>query len=340
MSIVPTSHSDDGLRAEALALLEAAKATPSEDNRRALASWRAQSPDHERAAVAAERFAAVVPELTRPALTRRQRWSMRLGVAWARSERSVAPLAGIAVAAVVLATVLVAPEDPVATAPIAAAPQPQTSRFETGPRQRQQLTLDDDSTVWLDWRTEVTVSFTDDARTIELKRGQAAFDVTKDPDRPLFVKTGSVTTRVTGTEFVVRQSASGVTVSVMEGSVEVLTALRNQPIALRAAQGANVAPDQSVEIIDLNPEELGTWRDGVIVLRDRPLLEALEILEPYTSYRLDTARLWDTGATVSGTFFIDRADAALLSVIQAEGLAARTERPNILVISRPRPTRP
>ncbi|MEM9530086.1 MAG: FecR domain-containing protein, partial [Pseudomonadota bacterium] len=298
-------------------------------------------PDHERAASAAERFLAAIPGLPRPAPTLRQKWSMRLGVAWARAERAVVPLAGLALAGLVLAAIMLIPQNSVAPGPAAIAQnKPATQSFETGPRQRRQLTLADETTVWLDWRSQITVRFTPQTRTIELQRGQVAFSVTKDPERPLLVQAGGVTTRVTGTEFAVRRDTAGVSVDVMEGSVEVLTALRDEPIALHAAQGVKVTPDRAAEVFDLNPEELGTWRDGIIVFRDRPLLEALRVLEPYSSYRLDTARLWDSGATVSGTFFIDRADAALLSVIQTEGLAARTQSPNTLVVTRPRPARP
>lgn len=332
--------SKDDLRDEALTLVDAAVSCASAENLEALDAWRRQSSEHEAAVAAAARLNAALADVPRPELGIGERFRLRLGIWWARAERYGAVAAGTA--AVLLATGIafyLAGDRPTvaATARVDAAQQP--TDYRTGRRQQRELALTDGSTLWLDWSTDVAVSLTADERHVTLRSGSVAFAVTPDPERPFVVHTGDVTTRVTGTEFTVRRQGGDVDIGVIEGSVRVEGG-SGSSVVLTAAQAVSATQGRIEAVVDRNPGELGTWRDGLIVFRDRPLVDALETLERYASYRLDTTQLWDSGATVSGTFFIDRADDALVSILEAQRLEARLERSNTLVLEHRPPSRP
>lgn len=83
-------------------------------------------------------------------------------------------------------------------------------------------TLPDGSRMELRSGAEVAVEFTSAStgpRRVVLRRGEAHFTVTKNPDRPFIVDTGGVAVRAVGTAFSVQQADSRVEVVVTEGRV-------------------------------------------------------------------------------------------------------------------------
>ena len=324
-------------------MVEAATGCPSQQNLDALAAWRRQSPAHERAAVAAERFRNALTRLPAGEMTRSERIRLTFGVWWARTERFGAPALAVVAVAALGTAYLVWNDTADVTEPPAAAdvapPEAAETRYLTRRQQQREVTLADGSTLWLDWSSEVRVRLGPTGRHVVLDQGKVAFAVSSDPERPFVVESGDVRTRVTGTEFVVRRRGSVVDIGVIEGSVAVDGA-GSGAVELGVAQGVRVTQGDIGRIVVRDLEELGAWRDGLIVFRERPLLEALATLEPYTSYRLDTSQLWDMGATVTGTFFIVRGDAALTTLIETERLEARLSGRNTLILSYRSPIRP
>ena len=76
-----------------------------------------------------------------------------------------------------------------------------------------------------------SVLFTDTERRVRLERGEAFFQVTKDPRRPFVVEVGGVTVRAIGTAFNVRLGGGELDVLVAEGKVEVASTGPAQPDA-------------------------------------------------------------------------------------------------------------
>jgi transmembrane sensor len=85
----------------------------------------------------------------------------------------------------------------------------------------QKLTLPDGSVVQINTDSAVTVEFTARERRIQLVRGEAHFQVTKNPARPFIVSAGVVAVRAVGTAFDVRLRPEAVEVLVTEGKVRV-----------------------------------------------------------------------------------------------------------------------
>lgn len=96
--------------------------------------------------------------------------------------------------------------------------------------ERSTFTLSDGSVVTLNTNSELVVDFSEGRRDIRLSRGEANFDVAKNPDRPFVVRAGDGVVWAVGTAFSVRYSATAgeldsptVDVVVTEGAVKVFT---------------------------------------------------------------------------------------------------------------------
>jgi transmembrane sensor len=83
------------------------------------------------------------------------------------------------------------------------------------------LDLPDGSFVTLNTNSSVDVHFTADERRVRLLRGEAHFEVAKNPARPFVVVATGVAVKAVGTAFSVRVKSSAVDVLVTEGRVRV-----------------------------------------------------------------------------------------------------------------------
>lgn len=88
--------------------------------------------------------------------------------------------------------------------------------------------LDDGSVVYAAPNTKLRFHFTNEMRGVSLVRGQALFEVAKDPSRPFIVATDAGTVRAVGTAFSTADIGDTVIVTVAEGKVAVTaTAVHN-----------------------------------------------------------------------------------------------------------------
>jgi transmembrane sensor len=82
-------------------------------------------------------------------------------------------------------------------------------------------TLDDGTVIELNRGAEVSVLYTATERKVRLERGEAMFNVAKNPGRPFIVSAGDVHFRAVGTAFNVRRGEDAVELIVTEGKVRV-----------------------------------------------------------------------------------------------------------------------
>jgi transmembrane sensor len=85
----------------------------------------------------------------------------------------------------------------------------------------ERVTLPDGSLVELKSGAEIAHEFTADSRRVTLVRGEAHFQVAKNPARPFVVSAGGVAVRAVGTAFSVQLGGGAVEVLVTEGRVAV-----------------------------------------------------------------------------------------------------------------------
>jgi transmembrane sensor len=164
--------------------------------------------------------------------------------------------------------------------------------------------LADGSAVTLNTDTAIRAAFDGRMRRVDLLRGEALFDVAKDPARPFVVVAGDVRVRAVGTSFTVRTHADGqVGVIVREGVVEVWRGDRGEPVRLSAEHAVRVA-DAGV----LAPVVVGAaavdramaWRQGQIDLDGLTLGQAADEFARYSDRHIviddpTVARLKMTG---------------------------------------------
>ncbi len=145
--------------------------------------------------------------------------------------------------------------------------------------------LADGSTVHLNARSEVRVNYSAAARRVELINGEASFRVEHDAARPFFVVANGVSVRAVGTEFNVRREDDSLTVSVLEGVVEVAGSadefLYQHPWRQELPFGRTLKMDRSTSVIKV---EVGTsdiarikgWQAGRLVFQSEPLHSVVE----------------------------------------------------------------
>jgi len=81
--------------------------------------------------------------------------------------------------------------------------------------------MPDGSKVTLNTNSAVRVAISDHERRVQLERGEAFFEVAKDPTRPFVVVAGRQRVIAVGTAFSVRRGAHGIQVAVTEGKVKI-----------------------------------------------------------------------------------------------------------------------
>ena len=131
------------------------------------------------------------------------------------------------------------------------------------------LTLSDGTRVWLNNESELTypVSFAGNERKVEIK-GEAYFEVSKDPKRKFIVSSNGVATEVLGTHFNVNayNDEAAIKVTLLEGSVRVsrhpeASGDSRQSTVLKPGEQALVNMS-TIQPVNANLEEVMAWKNG------------------------------------------------------------------------------
>jgi transmembrane sensor len=147
--------------------------------------------------------------------------------------------------------------------------------------------LQDKSIASINSGSQIEVSFTRHQRRIDLRKGEAWFEVAKDKSKPFIVAAGDALIRAVGTAFSVRRLAAGSEVLVTEGTVEVWS--RDGTAARRlvtAGEHAFLAPDAKAIPVTRQPDEVNrrlAWREGKLVLTRQTLGEAVADFNRYST---------------------------------------------------------
>jgi transmembrane sensor len=195
---------------------------------------------------------------------------------------------------------------------------PDEHTYRTALGEHKAVALADGSRLDLDTDTEVVVRFSRRSRELKLVRGQALFTVVHGDARPFDVLADKGRIRDIGTQFDVRRNASRVSVTVLEGAVEVSGFDTTPARPLRQGQRLSYTPQgdfSAVESIDV--AAAAAWREGRLVFRGQRLGEVLTELGRYhaASLTVTSARVMDI--KVSGTFPTDNLELALKTIAAA-----------------------
>jgi transmembrane sensor len=201
--------------------------------------------------------------------------------------------------------------------------------YATAVGEQRTVVLPDQSRMMLNTDTRARVAFERDVRVVDLEYGEATFAVARDANRPFEVRAARGTARALGTEFNVFSKNDEVTVSVLEGKVEVLA----PPSAWGGAapRSAVLSHGEEVRYNDVAMSEIGradavrisAWHTGRISFDGMALAQALREFNRYGATPIVLTDESLAGLRVSGVFRIGETGALLRALNTAFEIEAR-----------------
>lgn len=165
-----------------------------------------------------------------------------------------------------------------------------TERVATAPGEIRRLPLADGSIAAIDTDSELRIALAKDARRIDLRRGQAWFQVAKDRQRPFIVDAGIAKVQAVGTAFSVKRTKGGVRIAVTEGRVAIWASNASGAVSiLDAGEFASFPSDGTAPVTGSAPSAIErslAWREGEIALEGETLDEAVAAFNRYNQQQL------------------------------------------------------
>jgi transmembrane sensor len=191
----------------------------------------------------------------------------------------------------------------------------------------------DGSLVFLNGDSEIRISKKFGKKTREVAlTGEAFFEVAKAETLPFVVIANKTSTRVLGTSFNINSDLSGqVKVSVASGLVEFSASEGEVILLLKAGEQAKYEPvTGNVEKSVISDPNFQSWRTGVLIFRETPLYEALDMLGIHYSRTFLIQGVNERIGTITTTFNNQPLEAVLeeMSLL----LNAKTEIKNDTII--------
>jgi transmembrane sensor len=165
------------------------------------------------------------------------------------------------------------------------------------------LVLEDGTRVSLNTATRVVVRYDKHARRIELKRGEAFFDVAKRSNWPFIVQAGDREVHAVGTAFAVRRERDRIAITLIGGKVTVTAGeSRGELFALAPGQRLTFDAHKAPAMDAPSLETVIAWRRGEVVFDDTPLSVAVAEMNRYSETRLIVERVAAAEVPISGLF--------------------------------------
>jgi transmembrane sensor len=203
--------------------------------------------------------------------------------------------------------------------------------YATAVGEQRSVVLPDQSRIVLNTSTKVHVVYKRGSRVVEIERGEATFSVAHDASRPFDVVAAHGTTRAIGTEFNILTAPTGVTVSVLSGTVAITPPSRPEQAdsryAVRLTRGEELTYSNELvsEVRPLNADRIQAWHVGRIAFEDLPLSQALAEFNRYTQKPIVIRDASLGQLRVTGIFRIGETDALLRALNTAFGIRANPD---------------
>lgn len=197
-----------------------------------------------------------------------------------------------------------------------------TASYASKIGEQRTIILPDQSTVHLAAASSITVRLTDDIRKVDLVRGQALFDVARNPDRPFIVHAGDGSATVLGTSFNVQRHKQGATVTVVHGRVRVGIGGSSSANSVVLTPGSQVSYQggllQPVRHVDT--DIVLAWRDRMLIFTGQPLSEVVERLGAYIPEPIVIADRRVESIPVIGIVHVDNVNQWIVGLGSALGI--------------------
>ena len=213
--------------------------------------------------------------------------------------------------------------------PMASAPEPLRFASETG--RRRHVVLPDGSGLLLDAASSVAVHFTAERRRIELERGAARFDVRHDAARPFEVRTPGAAMTALGTSFSVDRLSGAAELRVFSGRVQMAA----------EGQAPRVVPGRQWALFDgwaiaggsFDPAAHADWQDDWLDAEAMRLGFAIERLGRYSAVPIRLGEPALSSRTFSGRFRLDEPRQSLALIGALFGLQPRERADGIYLVA-------
>lgn len=219
--------------------------------------------------------------------------------------------------------------------------------------EQRMLTLSDGSRVYLNTDTRVVIRFDEGRRAVELKRGEALFEVTRDHRRPFIVVSGRGSVVALGTSFLVRRDEKRTSVTLIEGKVAVEDSLSagSVPAVPEAESQAGVTVLSPGERLTMTGEQnprldhpslkrITAWRYGQVAVDDLPLWEAIEEMNRYSTLPIRLERVEAADIRVGGFFRLGDSVSFARAVASTYGLRIDERSDEIVILGLPQSSTP
>lgn len=208
----------------------------------------------------------------------------------------------------------------------ALAPPADEPVFSTAVGESSTFRLADSSVVTLSTDSAVRVNHWSKERRLTLLRGQAFFQVAKDPSRPFVVAAGDKRVTAVGTAFDVRMEPGKLSVTLVEGRVRIAAdaAANGQGGERRVEMSAGsrfVAADPAEWLISaVDTAKESAWLKGRLVFDGEPLSAVVAEMNRFSERKLSLADPALGATPVSGVFKTGQID-AFVAALKTYGLA-------------------
>lgn len=206
----------------------------------------------------------------------------------------------------------------------------------TGIGEQRTLALDDGSRIVMNTRTRVVVTYDDESRSIELKSGEAVFEVARQPGRPFIVIAGDRRIQALGTSFAVRRDEGRVAVTLLEGKVTV-AALSVAGRSLSPEPGERLTFTAALPVKADRPpmDKLLAWQHREVAFDNAALADAIAEMNRYSRRPLIAAAPMTQGVRVTGLFRAGDSASFARAVAEAYGLAVSESDDDIRLVAAP-----
>jgi transmembrane sensor len=207
--------------------------------------------------------------------------------------------------------------------------------------------LPDHSIVELNTQSAVRIAYSSRERRVELLRGEAFFEVMKDPDRPFIVSTELATARALGTRFSVYRTPTETVVTVAEGHVLVRYTGRAktsgpsragpvETVEIVPGTEADATPGRPMQVHRVDVDRSLAWRSRRLIFDDETLANVVREFNRYNVPRLEIVdpRLLDQH--ISGEFEANDPQSLLDFLSQVDHIEVSRADPDVIRIGDPR----
>jgi transmembrane sensor len=228
-----------------------------------------------------------------------------------------------------------------------------TRSYTTAIGEQRTIDLPDHSRILLNTNTALQIEYAATSRLIKMARGEANFEVAKDPARAFTVRVAGIDFTAVGTAFNVRADSSrGVRLTVSEGRVHVRNS--EPPVSVDSASpivsGMGASIDVEVEankgvVIDPATESVGAlpqaqvavataWHQGMTVFHSTPLEQVAAEFGRYSTTRIVIADPELGRIPVSGYFRVGDIDGLSLALEQNFDIEVQKDNDLIILTAR------